>query len=81
MKLLNKRVVFKEFVQKEPEGAIILVEKEKPIIVSGIVLAAAEDTNFKVGQQILVNNYHVDPIKWDKQDCFLTVEEHIIAYN
>lgn len=80
MNLLGKRVIFREVEERSKKSPILLhLPKEKSPLVKGEVIAAGNETNIKKGDEILIGRQAADLMIWENEDCFITLEENIIA--
>lgn len=80
MRLLGKRVIFREIVEEKEHSPLIPVE-EKSKFIKGEIIEEGEDAEcvFK-GHTIYVNRFGADNIVWEGENCFVILEQDIIAY-
>lgn len=79
MNLLGKRVIFRELEEKKVKSAILTMQHEKSPLIKGQIMAAGDETNMKKGDEILIGRGAADLMIWENEDCFITLEENIIA--
>ena len=76
---LGERVLVKRIVE-EKKSQIIVINEEKTPHSRALVMEVGPDCkSVTVGDNVLVSNFHGEPIKVNEDDCLIYQEEQIIA--
>lgn len=83
MKLLGKRVIFREIDQKvdKKKSVILLSEDQKtksPMMIAEVITWGHE-VDLKKGQKIYINRSFADNMIWEEEKCYICLADDIIA--